>query len=141
LIDWVAMVLWHSFLPVDWEASESTYKWRHGLRCSLQTLSEGPSVSDVRNGDTLADFLLQVAHPDTHPDAAGGLNYYFAEVVESTEAGIFFDKVLPKMADLALRLPQLLLDQIEMSEKLAEEVKNSDSGGLSPSPLQVSSQQ
>lgn len=136
------MVLWEEFLPVEWDESESTYKWSNGLRCCLQTLSDGPSVSAVSNGDTLADFLLQVAHPDRHPDAAGGVNYYFDEVVEAAEARVFFDKTLPKMADLALRLPELLVEQIETSKKMAEEVKSSgdddSSGVLLPSPLQVS---
>lgn len=137
------MVLWDEFLPVEWEPSNSTYKWSNGLRCALQTLSEGASVSEVRNGEALADFLSQVAQPDTHPDAVGGVEHYFDEVVESAEARSFFDETLPKMARLALRLPELLVEQIEMSKKMAEEVANSGDGGDSgvpvPLPLQVSS--
>lgn len=125
------------FLPVDWDSATSSYKWRNGLRGSLQRLSQGPSVSAVRDGNTLADFHSQVAHPDSHPDAADGLRFFFENQELDT---LFFDATLPKMADLALRLPQLLAQQIELTEKTAQELKNSPDRTdylLPPSPLQV----
>ena len=136
--------MWEEFLPVEWEESEGIYKWRNGLRRALEKLSEGPEVSDVCTGLALADFLSQVAHPDTNHTAVDGVEHYFAEVVESAESKNFFDKTLPKMAHLVLRLPQLLVDQIEHSKKVAEETKNSgecdNAGVFSPLPLQVSSE-
>ena len=139
------MVLWEEFLPVGWEESEGVYKWSNGLRCSLKRLSGGPEVSDVCNGLTFAEFLSQVAHPDANPEAADGLEYYFDEVVESAESMDFFDKTLPKMADLALRLPELLLEQIEQRKKMVEVVTDSgecdDAGVLRPLSLQVSLRQ
>ncbi|KAG0590928.1 hypothetical protein KC19_1G136500 [Ceratodon purpureus] len=135
------MVLWEEFLPVEWEESEGVYKWSNGLRGSLKRLSGGPEVSDVCNGLTFAEFLSQVAHPDANPEAADGLEYYFDEVVESAESMDFFDKTLPKMADLALRLPELLLEQIEQRKKMVEVVTDSgecdDAGVLRPLSLQI----
>lgn len=124
------------FLPVDWDSATSSYKWRNGLRGSLHRLSQGPAASGVRDGGPLADFHSQVAHPDSHPDAADGLCFFFENQELDT---IFFDETLPKMADLALRLPQLLAQQIELTEKTAEELKNSHDRTdlVPPSPFQV----
>lgn len=140
------MVLWEEFLPVKWKESESTYEWSNGLRRALGRLSEGPAVSDVRSGDTFANFLLQVANPDTNRDgAADGVAHYFNERVEFAQSSIFFEKTLPGMVQLVLRLPELLLEQIEQSKKLAEnfseelaDSREFESAGVSlPLPLQV----
>lgn len=140
------MVLWEEFLPVKWKESESTYEWSNGLRRALGRLSEGPAVSDVRSGDTFANFLLQVANPDTNRDgAADGVAHYFNERVEFAQSSIFFEKTLPGMVQLVLRLPELLLEQIEQSKKLAEnfseelaDSREFESAGVSlPLPLQI----
>jgi hypothetical protein len=122
------------FLPVEWEPLEGAYKWSNGLRCALERLSGGPDVSDVHTGNTFADFLSQVVHPDTNLEAAAGAQHYFHEVLESPEFQSFF-ATLPKMAALALHLPSLLLDQIEQTEDATIDHAGAD---LSPEPLQVS---
>lgn len=142
------MGVWDKFLPVKWEDSESVYKWSIGLRRSLHKLSQGPSVSDVRSGDTLAEFISQVADQDTDPETADGVAYYFDALVQPTNFSkkFFFEKTLPRMADLALRLPELLVEQSEQSKKMAgkvsEESKESgdgnDDGILLPLSLRVS---
>jgi hypothetical protein len=131
---------WEGFLPVEWDPSvprEGAYKWSNGLRCALERLSGGPDVSDVHTGRAFADFLSQVAHPDNNPDAAAGAQHYFHEVLESPESHSFFATTLPKMAALALRLPSLLLDQIEQTKDLAAGA-TIDHAGANLLPLQVS---
>lgn len=130
---------WEGFLPVEWEPSEGAFKWSNGLRCALERLSGGPDVSAVHTGSAFADFLSQVAHPDTNPDAAAGAQRYFDEVLESPEFHSFFATTLPKMAALALRLPSLLLDQIEHTKHLAADATIDHDAGpdLSPEPLQI----
>jgi hypothetical protein len=139
------MGVWEQCIPVKREGSESAFKWSNGLWRSLHRLSQGPLVSDVHSGDTLAEFISQVADQDTDPQTGDGVAYYFDARVDPADKQAFFEKTLPRMAGLALRLPELLAEQSEqsthMAGKLSEEIKSfgagDDDGSLSPLSLQV----
>ena len=137
----------YRFLPVQWEGlSQSAYKWSNGLRRSLQRLSQGSSVSGVHSGHKLAEFISQVADQDVDVEIADGVPYYFDECLQPTDQQAFFEKTLPRMGDLALRLPELLVEQNDESNKMggkvSEESQNSGEGDdaeiLLPLPLRVS---
>ncbi|KAG0579976.1 hypothetical protein M758_4G141000 [Ceratodon purpureus] len=110
-------------LPLKWEPAEAAFKWSTGLRRALHRLSQGAAV---RTGLALADFISQVADQDTDFQSADGVAFYFDGCLEPQEKALFFDKTLPRMADLALRLPELLAEQSEQTRSMAGELKDSD---------------
>ena len=126
------MGVWEQSIPVKKEGSESAFKWSNGLWRSLHRLSQGPLVSDVHNSDMLAEFISQVADQDTNPQTGDGVAYYFDERVDPADKRAFFEKTLPRMASLALRLPELLAEQSEQSthvvDKFSREINSFGAG-------------
>ncbi|KAL6909406.1 hypothetical protein ACP4OV_001687 [Aristida adscensionis] len=88
--------------------------WPPAAQEALRALALGPDVSRVASGDVLADALadlrLALALPPLPARAADGLALFFDDLLSRAHARGWFAHVLPSLARLLLRLPELLED-------------------------------
>ncbi|WVZ61242.1 hypothetical protein U9M48_011149 [Paspalum notatum var. saurae] len=100
------------FLPVALRGG--ALFWPPAAQESLRALALGPDVSRVASGDVLADALadlrLALALPPLPPRAADGLALFFDDLFSRAQARGWFAEVIPNLARLLLRLPELLQD-------------------------------
>ncbi|KAJ1292745.1 hypothetical protein BS78_01G013900 [Paspalum vaginatum] len=100
------------FLPVALRGG--ALFWPPAAQESLRALALGPDVSCVASGDVLADALADLRHalalPAISPRAADGLALFFDDLLSRAQARGWFAEVLPNLARLLLRLPELLQD-------------------------------
>ncbi|KAJ4749050.1 hypothetical protein LUZ62_083455 [Rhynchospora pubera] len=105
------------FLPLSIRAasSSSSLSWSERAQDSLRALSLGPTVSHVDSGEVLFDFILDLrdslgfySHPPLSSRALDGFSLFFDEFMSRMDARVWFNEVVPALANLLLKLPSLL---------------------------------
>ncbi|WMV59397.1 hypothetical protein MTR67_052782 [Solanum verrucosum] len=108
------------FLPVCLRSS--SLFWPPLVVEALKTLSEGPHYSNVNSGHVLflaiSDIRNSLSLPDSSisSSASDGFSLLFDDLIPRDEAVKWFEEVVPKMADLLLRLPSLLEAHYEKAD-------------------------
>ncbi|CAM8952045.1 unnamed protein product [Rhodiola kirilowii] len=100
------------FLPLIYRSS--SFFWPSHVVEALKDISKGPHHSRIDSGETL--FLaisdirnsLSLSTEPLVPSASDGYALYFDDLMLRTESAKWFAEVVPKMAELLLRLPALL---------------------------------
>ncbi|KAL9251572.1 Poly(ADP-ribose) glycohydrolase 1-like protein [Drosera capensis] len=103
------------FLPLTLSSSSSSLSWPAAVLEALRSLASGPSTSRVDSGEVLflaiSDLRDSISRDHYHPlaaSAADGYSLFFDEFLTREEAGRWFGVVVPEMARLLLRLPEVL---------------------------------
>ncbi|GAB2217942.1 hypothetical protein Droror1_Dr00001156 [Drosera rotundifolia] len=103
------------FLPLTLSSSSYSLSWPAAVLEALRSLASGPSHSRVDSGEVLflaiADLRDSISRDRYHPlaaSAADGYSLFFDEFLTREEAGRWFGVVVPEMARLLLRLPEVL---------------------------------
>ncbi|GFQ04719.1 probable poly(ADP-ribose) glycohydrolase 2 [Phtheirospermum japonicum] len=98
------------FLPVT--LLSSAVCWPPAVVEALKTLSKGPSHSNVNSGQhfavVIADLRLSLGLSSLNPSASLGFSVFFDDMMKKDEAEKWFGEVVPRLAELMLRLPTLL---------------------------------
>ncbi|GER42084.1 poly(ADP-ribose) glycohydrolase [Striga asiatica] len=98
------------FLPVILRSS--AVLWPPSVAEALKSLSKGPVHSNVNSGQlfalALADLRNSLGLHPISPSASLGLSLFFDDLMNKDEAENWFQQVVPRLADLLLRLPALL---------------------------------
>lgn len=104
------------FLPAlsVWEGG---VQWPAKLGFALKAVACGALSSLLTDGEGLCDAVNdmrdQSGLPPLHPAASQGLTSFFDDLIPRAHSKYFFGNVLPRMADLAFRLPDLLKDHVD----------------------------
>lgn len=99
------------FLPLLLRSS--SLFWPSPVVEALKALSRGPDHSQVCSGKVLVIAIIDIRtslslYEPLAPDAREGFSLYFDDLISREESRYWFEKVLPKLADLLLRFPALL---------------------------------
>ncbi|KAL6535339.1 hypothetical protein OROMI_026713 [Orobanche minor] len=98
------------FLPVTVQAS--AVFWAPAVVEALKSLSGGPSQSNVKSGQlfalAIADLRNSLGLDPVHPSVSRGFSLFFDDLMNKDEAEKWFGEVVPRLADLLLRVPRLL---------------------------------
>ncbi|KAL6528175.1 hypothetical protein OROHE_015125 [Orobanche hederae] len=98
------------FLPVT--VRFSAVSWPPAVVQTFQSLSRGPSHSNVNSGRrfalAIADLRNSLGLCSLHPSTPRGFSLFFDDLINKDEAEKWFSEVVPQLADLLLRLPALL---------------------------------
>ncbi|KAJ8551480.1 hypothetical protein K7X08_021495 [Anisodus acutangulus] len=108
------------FLPLCLRSS--TLFWPPPVVEALKALSQGPHYSKVNSGQLL--FLaisdirnsLSLSDSSISSSASDGFALFFYDLIPRDEAAKWFEQVVPKLADLLLRLPSLLETHYEKAD-------------------------
>ncbi|CAA0833933.1 Probable poly(ADP-ribose) glycohydrolase 2 [Striga hermonthica] len=99
------------FLPLTVRSS-SAVSWPVPVVQILESLSRGPSHSHVDSGELLAvsinDLRKFLGLSPLHASTPPGFSLFFDDLMNKGEAEKWFGEVIPRLADLVLRLPSLL---------------------------------
>lgn len=117
------------FLPIILRSS--SLFWPTPILEALKDLSKGPDHSNVDSGRLLglaiSDLTNSLAFSD---DALQGYSLFFDDLMPRGQATRWFKEVLPKMADLLLRLPFLLESHYQSSDETGLRLLESQQPGL-----------
>lgn len=108
------------FLPLCLRSS--SLFWPPPVVEALKALSQGPNYSNVNSGQVLflaiSDIRNSLSFPDSSisSSASDGFSLLFDDLIPREEAAKWFEEVVPKMADLLLRLPSLLETHYEKAD-------------------------
>ncbi|KAK6161529.1 hypothetical protein DH2020_004910 [Rehmannia glutinosa] len=98
------------FLPLILRSS--AVFWPPSVMEALKSLSKGPSHSNVNSGQlfalAIADLRNSLGLPSLYPSASLGFSLFFDDLMNKDETEKWFQQVVPRLADLLLRLPALL---------------------------------
>ncbi|KAG6415904.1 hypothetical protein SASPL_123323 [Salvia splendens] len=98
------------FLPLILRSS--AVFWPPTVVEALKSLSKGPSHSNVNSGHlfsiAVSDLRSSLGEYTLSPSASLGFSVFFDDLMSEDEAGKWFKEVVPRLADLLLRLPELL---------------------------------
>ncbi|KAJ4816318.1 hypothetical protein LUZ62_028884 [Rhynchospora pubera] len=121
------------FLPISISttsnSSLSHFAWPEEAESALKDLKLGPTVSHVDSGAKLFDFICKLrdglgfsSQPPLALRASNGFSLFFDQYMSRDEAKVWFDKVVPGLGALLLRLPSLLDAHYCKSNKLTSDV-------------------
>ncbi|MCD9558726.1 hypothetical protein HAX54_016262 [Datura stramonium] len=108
------------FLPLCLRSS--SLFWPTPVVEALKALSQGPHYSNVNSGQVLflaiSDIRNSLPLPDSSisSSASDGFALFFDDLIPRNEAAKWFEEVVPKLADLLLRLPSLLETHYEKAD-------------------------
>ncbi|KAK6161530.1 hypothetical protein DH2020_004911 [Rehmannia glutinosa] len=98
------------FLPLILRSS--AVSWPPAVVEVLESISKGPSHSNVNSGQlfalAVADLRNSLGLFSLHSSASLGFSLFFDDLMNKDEAEKWFGEVVPRLADLLLRLPALL---------------------------------
>ncbi|KAL3642199.1 hypothetical protein CASFOL_013014 [Castilleja foliolosa] len=98
------------FLPVTLRSSAVC--WPLAVAEALKSLSEGPSHSNVNSGQQFAVAIADLRHSlglsSLNPSASLGFSVFFDDLMNKDDSEKWFGEVVPRLAELVLRLPSLL---------------------------------
>ncbi|GFP98315.1 poly(ADP-ribose) glycohydrolase 1 [Phtheirospermum japonicum] len=98
------------FLPVILRSS--AFFWPPSVVETLKSLSSGPTHSNVNSGQlfalAIADLRNSLGLLSLHSSAPLGFSLFFDDLMNKDEAEKWFQQVVPRLADLLMRLPALL---------------------------------
>ncbi|KAG8369344.1 hypothetical protein BUALT_Bualt14G0001600 [Buddleja alternifolia] len=98
------------FLPLILRSSDVF--WPPAVVEALKSLSKGPLHSNVNSGHlfalAIADLRNSLGFSSLYPSVSLGFSLFFDDLMSSDEADKWFGEVVPRLADLLLRLPALL---------------------------------
>ncbi|GER27934.1 poly(ADP-ribose) glycohydrolase [Striga asiatica] len=98
------------FLPVIIRSDAA--HWPPPVEEALRYLSRGTSQSNVNSGQlfalAIADLRNSLGVSTLHPSASLGLSLFFDTLMSKDESETWFRDVIPRLADLLLKLPALL---------------------------------
>ncbi|GER44215.1 poly (ADP-ribose) glycohydrolase family protein [Striga asiatica] len=98
------------FLPLT--VRSSAISWPVPVVQILEALSRGPSHSHVDSGELLAvsinDLRKSLGLSPLHASRPSGFSLFFDDLMNKDEAEKWFGEVVPRLAGLLLRLPELL---------------------------------
>ncbi|KAK6138602.1 hypothetical protein DH2020_027655 [Rehmannia glutinosa] len=98
------------FLPLILRSS--AVSWPPAVVEVLESISKGPSHSNVNSGQLFAlavtDLRNSLGLFSLHSSASLGFSLFFDDLMNKDEAEKWFGEVVPRLADLLLRLPALL---------------------------------
>ncbi|KAK6138620.1 hypothetical protein DH2020_027645 [Rehmannia glutinosa] len=98
------------FLPLILRSS--AVSWPPAVVEVLESISKGPSHSNVNSGQlfalAIADLRNSLGLFSLHSSASLGFSLFFDDLMDKDEAEKWFGEVVPRLADLLLRLPALL---------------------------------
>ncbi|XP_060208779.1 poly(ADP-ribose) glycohydrolase 1-like isoform X2 [Lycium barbarum] len=109
------------FLPLCLRSSSSLF-WPPPVVVALKSLSFGPHYSNVNSGQLLFLAISDIRNCLSLPDysisssASDGFALFFDDLIPRAEAAKWFEEVVPKLADLLLRLPSLLETHYEKAD-------------------------
>lgn len=102
------------FLPLILRSS--SLFWQPPILEALKALSKGPEHSNVDSGRLLALAISDLTNSFSFsPYALQGYSLFFDDLMPKDQATRWFKEVLPKMADLLLKLPSLLESHYQTS--------------------------
>ncbi|KAI5670049.1 hypothetical protein M9H77_19902 [Catharanthus roseus] len=102
------------FLPLILRSS--SLFWQPPILEALKALSKGPEHSNVDSGRLLALAISDLTNSFSFsPHALQGYSLFFDDLMPKDQATRWFKEVLPKMADLLLKLPSLLESHYQTS--------------------------
>ncbi|KAF6137515.1 hypothetical protein GIB67_031794 [Kingdonia uniflora] len=115
------------FLPLILEST--TLIWPPQVIEALKSLSRGPNHSKVDSGEIL--FLaitdlrdsLHLSKEKLSVSAADGYSLFFDELMSHVESEKWFREVVPALASLLLRLPDLLEDHYRCTNEVVGRVE------------------
>ncbi|KAL3850752.1 hypothetical protein ACJIZ3_012634 [Penstemon smallii] len=106
------------FLPLI--SRSSAIYWPPAVLEAFKFMSKGPIYSNVNSGQTLSlaitDFRNSHGYPSLHPSAPLGFSLFFDDLMSKDEARMWFGEVVPRLADLLLKLPELLENHYKKAE-------------------------
>ncbi|KAG8369345.1 hypothetical protein BUALT_Bualt14G0001700 [Buddleja alternifolia] len=103
----------HSILPFfPLILRSSAVLWLPAAEEALMLLSKGSIHSNINSGKlfaiAIADLRNSLEFPSLHPSTSLGFASFFDHLMSKDEAGKWFGEIVPRLADLLLRLPALL---------------------------------
>ncbi|KAM3250084.1 poly(ADP-ribose) glycohydrolase 1 [Capsicum chacoense] len=108
------------FLPLCLRSS--SLFWPPPVVEAFKALSQGPHYSNVNSGQVLFLAIFDIRNSLSLPDssissaASDGFALFFDDLITRDEAAKWFEQVVPKLADLLLRLPYLLETHYEKAD-------------------------
>ncbi|KAL3635104.1 hypothetical protein CASFOL_022158 [Castilleja foliolosa] len=98
------------FLP--FQTGQLAVTWPPEVVRTLKSLSKGPSLSNVGSGKLFARTIIELRNilefPSPYKSTLPGFSLFFDDLMNKDESKKWFGEVVPRLADLVLRLPALL---------------------------------
>uniref|UniRef100_A0A7N0TPR5 poly(ADP-ribose) glycohydrolase n=1 Tax=Kalanchoe fedtschenkoi TaxID=63787 RepID=A0A7N0TPR5_KALFE len=116
------------FLPLIYSSSSLLWLWPSPVVKVFKAISNGPDHSRVNSGESLflaisdiRNSLSLSSHPLV-PSAPHGYALFFDDLMLRADSAKWFAHILPKMAELLLRLPALLASHYKDADSILEGV-------------------